>query len=337
MNSKTARLVALFVFAALVLSVAGCGPRGLVRVNGEKVTKDEFYLKLERVPVQTPQGAEPAGRYVIQEIIREKLIQQLAKEKGVPATEKQISKKIDALKKQSGGDLRQALGQRGLTIDDLKQQLALQQAFINLVTRSVKVSEKDVKDVYNQTLNLKNSPLKRPEQVLVSAIVTNTKAKSDKAYGMLKAGQEFGTVAMRMSDAPGGKQSQGRLDWFSRGDTRLPPQALAAIYAVQLRSFTQPMQFGKQWVIFRADQKRPAKVTTYNESKDELLERLKMAKASKSNTFADDMKAFAKKSEIVVNAERYKNLPEELKKQIANPPAPPAAGAAPAAQPAAKP
>jgi foldase protein PrsA len=338
MNRKTAKVIALLVLVAVVLTLTGCGRRGLLRINGEKISKDEFYTRLERVPVQTPQGPKPAGRYVIEQIISEKLVEQLAKEKGVEPKEEQISKKIDFIKKQSGGDLRKVLAQRGMTIDDLKKQVALQQAVVNLFTRSVKVADSEIQKVYNDALNAKNSPFKRPEQILVSAVVTNSKAKMDKAYAMLKGGQEFAAVAMRMSEVPNAKDSQGKLDWFSRNDGKLPPTASAAIFALTPGNYTAPMQFGKQWVVFRADQKRPAKVTALDEVKDMLREQVAMSKASKNNTFQKDMQAFAKKSDIAVNAERYKTIPDELKKSMEVPAqAAPGAAAPAASQPAPKP
>jgi peptidyl-prolyl cis-trans isomerase SurA len=330
MNRKTAEAIALLVLVAVAVTLAGCGVRGLLRINGEKITKDEFYQRLERVPVQTPQGPKPAGRYVIEQIISEKLVQQLAKEKGVAATEEQVNKKIDFYKKQNGGDLKRVLAQQGMGLEDLKQRLALQQSVVNLLTRSVKVPDSEIKAAYDQALSAKDSPFKRAEQVLVSAIVTNSKEKVDKAYGMLKGGQEFGAVAMQMSEVPNAKESQGRLDWFARNDGRLPPNASAAVFALTPGKYTQPMQFEKQWVVFRADQRRPAKTTSMGEVKAMLKEQLAMAKAAKENSFQKDMQAFAKKSDIVVNAERYKSVPDELKKQMALPaqatPGAPAAG-----------
>lgn len=319
MNSKTAKVIVLFVLVALVFTLTGCGRKGLVRVNGEKVSKDEFYVRLEKVPVQTQQGPKPAGRYVIEQIISEKLVEQLAKDKNVVPTEAQINNKINFIKKQSGGDLRKLLASRGMTLEDMKRQIALQQAFSNLFTRTVKVSDSEIKAEYDKALAAKDSPFKRPEQVLVSAVVANSKEKIEKAHKMLTEGQEFGPVAMQMSDMQGAKESQGRLDWFSRTDTRMPQEAISAVFAQAPGKFTAPMKFDEQWVILKTDQKRPAKVTAYNEVKEMLKEQIAMSKAAKDDTFRKDMQAFAKKSDIVVNAERYKDIPESIKKQIEMP------------------
>jgi hypothetical protein len=105
MSRMRLSVVALVALAIAATMLAGCGRRGLIRVNGEKIRKDEFYSRLERVPVQTQQGPQMAGRYLIQQMIAEKLVQQLAKDKKVEPTEAQINKKIDFFKKQTGGDI----------------------------------------------------------------------------------------------------------------------------------------------------------------------------------------------------------------------------------------
>jgi len=271
------------------------------------------------VPVQTNQGAQPAGQYVIQKIINDQLVQQLAKKKHVEPTEAQINMKIDYIRKQNGGDLKRFLASRGMVLNDLKQQLILEQSGINLYTMHVKVSDSELKQAYEEGLKAKNSPFVRPEQVMISAIVCKSKDKIDKAYKMLKDKQEFSTVAMRMSEAPDAKQTGGRLDWVSIDDKRLPPAAAKAVFALPLADYTAQMKFGKDWVIFRAARKRPKKITKLNEVKNILREQLAMAKAARNNTFQRDMLKFAEQSDIVVNAERYKNIPDELKKRLAQP------------------
>lgn len=320
MNVKLVRTAVLLVLVVAVATLTGCGRRGLIRVNGEKIAKDEFYLRLERVPVQAPDGAKPAGRYVIEQMISEKLVEQLAKDKGVEPTEKQVNGKIEFMKKQSGGDFKRALAMRGMTLEDLKKQIALQQSIVNLVTRNVKVSEAEAKAAYQKALNAKNSPFKRSEQVFISAIATKTKDKIDKAYAMLKGGQEFTTVAMRMSEMKGAKESGGRLDWISRADPRLPPSAIQAVFALSPGNYTKPLSIGKEYAVLKADQRRPEKITKFDEVDEVIKEQLAMEKAQKNNTFQKDMLAFAKKSDIVVNAERYRDIPETLKKQISMPP-----------------
>jgi len=321
-------LIAFLAAAVLMSTMTGCAKRGLVKINGEKVSKDDFYARLERVTVQMPQGAQPAGRYVIQQIITEKLVQQLAKEHNVAPTDAQINKKIEFAKKQSGGDLRKVLAQRGMTLDDLKHQIALEQSFINVVTKGAKIPDADVQKAYNDALKAPNSPFVRPENVFVSAILTNTKAKADKAYSLLTGGQDFGTVAMQMSDEPTFRQNQGKLNWVAKNDQRVPAPIRNAAFVLAIGKFSKPILVTGKWLIVRADQKRPAKITQLAEVKDMMAEQMAVKKGSVGNKMQKEMAAFIKKSDIVVNAERYRDIPEQLKRSSAGP-TPVPGGAAP--------
>jgi len=319
--------VALLLLAVTAITLTGCGGRRtIVKVNGEKVKRNEFYARLEKVPVQTPQGSQAAGRYVMQQIISEKLVQQLAKEQGVEPTEAQINKKIDFAKKQSG-NLSKALAAQGMTLDDMKKQIAIQQSAVNVITKGITISDDRVKQAYDQTLKAKNSPFIRPEQVMVSAIVTKDKATIDKAYKQLNAGQEFGTVAMALCDpSVFMKQTQGKVGWTSKTGTVELPNGRSAtlgldfakrVYAIEVGKYTQPFVSDKQWVILRSDQKRPKKITTYEEVKDMIKEQMAIREGTKKDTFRLAMQKFAKNSNITINSPGYKDIAETIKKEAA--------------------
>lgn len=327
MHRTKVGIIALLALAVLVTALTGCGRKGLIRVNGEKISKDEFYARLERVTVQTPQGPKPAGRYVIEQIISEKLIQQLAKDKEVEPTEAQINSKIGFYKAQGGGDFAKTLRQRGLSMDDLKRQVGLEQAFVNVFTRGIDIPETDVKKAYDEALAAENSPFKRPEQVMISGIITVDKAQVDKAHKLLTDGQDFSAVAMQINDDPGIRQNQGKLRWIARADETLPKPLRDTAFSLGINKYSSPFKIDNQWLIIKADQKRPEKVMKYAEVKDMIKERMAVAKASQTQQFQKDVEAFTKKAEIAVNAERYKDIPESIKKQAAE--AMEAAGKAP--------
>ena len=317
MSRMRLSVVALVALAIAATTLAGCGRRGLIRVNGEKIGKDDFYARLERVPVQTPQGAQMAGRYIVQQMIAEKLVQQLAKEEKVEPTEAQINKKIEFFKKQSGGDIRKALAQRGMNLDDLKRQVAVEQSFVNVVTRGITIPDDKVRQAYNVALKAKNTTLIRPEGVKISGIIVASKAKADKAYSVLKGGTDFGTVALQYTEDPYGKQSQGVLGWVARDMKGIPPIVRSTAFGLQIGQFSKPILVEKKWVIVRADQRRPKKITQYDEVKDAIREQLAMQEGAKKNDFRADMRKFTKKADIIINAQVYKDIGETIKKEAA--------------------
>jgi len=335
MSRMRSSIAALVVVAVAATALAGCGRRGFIRVNGEKINLQEFHSRLARTTVQTPQGPQLAGRYVVQQLIQEKLIEQLAKQEKVEPTEEQINKKIEFFKKQSGGDMARVLSQLGMTLDDLKHQIAVEQAYINIVTKGITIPDDKVRKAYEEALHAKDSPFVRPEQVLVSAIITSSKAKIDKASKLLASGQEFGAVSRKLSDV-WIKQTDGKVGWASKDGmidlvvgqkAALPKDYADRVFALQIGKYTAPFESVtrvrqgdktvtvRQWVILRADQKRRKKITTYDEVKDRIRETLAMREGAKRKEVQKLMQTFAKNADIVINAAAYKDIGERIKQE----------------------
>ncbi len=308
------RVVVILILAVVVTTLAGCGKKALIRVNGEKITKDEFYSRLERVPVQTPQGPQMAGRFIVQQLIAEKLVEQLAREQKVEPTEEQINKKITFIKKQSGGDLRKVLAARGMTLENLKHQIAVEQAFVNIVSKGVNIPESKVRKVYEDGLKQPNSPWVRPEQVRISAIICSNKDKAEKAYKLLKAGTEFGTVALQYSEDELTKQTQGVVGWVAR-TSNVPQIVKDLAFGLKPGEFSKPTLIEGKWVIIKADQRRPKKITPYEDVKDVIREQLALQEGTKKNDFRTAIRNFTKKADIQVTSSTYKDIPDMIKKE----------------------
>ena len=200
-------------------------------------------------------------------------------------------------------------------MEDLKKQLTVQQALVNVVSKGVVIPEADVKNAYDQALAAENSPFKRPEQVFVSVIINSNKSAVDKAYKLISNGTDFGTVAMQTSDIPVVKQNQGKIGWCSRADAALGDKAKETIFSLEVGKYSKPIKDGGKWVVFKAERKRPPRVQGYKDVKDMIREQMAVAKGAQEGTFKKDMQKFTKDADIVVNAERYKPIVDKIKKE----------------------
>ncbi|MGB9608405.1 MAG: hypothetical protein ACPL7E_07705, partial [bacterium] len=123
------RLVALtIIFGTLML--AGCGKKVVAVVNGEKITKEELRDEAERV----------AGRDVLVNLIRQKIILQAAKKEGVYPSKEEVEKEIEFRKRENPTFL-EDLKKQGTSLEEYKEQLIESLAEINLVTKGIKVSD----------------------------------------------------------------------------------------------------------------------------------------------------------------------------------------------------
>lgn len=320
-------LLAIVALAVFVMMLAGCGRKGLMNINGERIAKDEFYSRLEKVPVQTVKGGKqvtvPAGQYVVEQIINEKLLLQLAKKENVQPTDAQLDNKYNYLKRSTGGSFVTQLQQSGVTTEEWRQQMAIQQSVVNLVTKGVTVSDAEIRKSYDQLISKGAPGFVRPEAVFFSVIITKTEPKIQKAYKLLQDGQDFGTVAMQMSEDNTTAPNQGKVAWMPKNMTGVPELIRTTAFATPTGKYSKPFFVRDKkdagWMIVSADKKRKASTEKFDDVKDLIKEQLATAKAAKQDkkAFDKELKSFVTESKITVNAERYKAIPEMMKKNAA--------------------
>lgn len=317
-------LVTIVALMVVVLALAGCGRKGLVNVNGEKVAKDEFYGRLERVPVQTVKGGKtvtvPAGQYVVEQIITERLLTQLAKKENVAPTEKQLDKKLAYLKK--NGNFAAQLRQSGVTEQEWKRQMTLQQSVVNVLTKGTKVTDAELKQAYEAEIKKVPSPFVRPEACHIAVIIAKSPEKIQKAYKLLEDGQDFGSVALQLSEDKNTAPYQGQVGWLSMDMSVVPMPIRVAAFACPVGKYSKPFNVqdknDKAWVILKVDQKRRKTVQSFADVKDLIREQIAIAKSDRK-PFNKSVQDFIADSKIVVNAERYSKVPEMMKKNAAVP------------------
>jgi len=314
-------LIALLALAVFVLVLSGCGRRGLINVNGEKISKDEFYQRLEMVPVQKVEGgrvvAVPAGQYVMEQMIQEKLVQQLAKKEGVTPTDAQLSKKLTYAKKAAAGAFRQQLAQQGMSEEDWKKQQAIKQSAVNLMSKGITVTDAEALAAYNQIQKAPSSPFKRPAAVRISVILDKDQAKAEKAYKLLQSGQEFSSVAMQLSEDKNTAPAGGQVGWLSMDMNNVPMAVRTTAFSLDVDKYSSPVHVQSDkdsaWMILKVDAKRPAHVDSFNDVKDIIREEVAVQKGARTSNFAKSMQEFIRDANITINAERYKGIPKMMK------------------------
>ena len=308
--------VSLIVVMALivpVLLIAGCGgeKKAMVTVNGEEVSKGQFRVRLENIPVRSPQGGTtPAGKYLVQQIINEKLMRQLAEKEEVAITKEDVDKEIKKIRKSAGGKLKPE------AIPGLRRQIELRKTQTNLITKGIKITDEQVREVYDEASKRDPNPFERPEQVYVSVIAANSKDKIDKAYRLLEKGTEFGTVAMQLSDDPVIQKNQGKVAWIAREQPEIPENIRETAFRLEDRKYSKPFAIvddnANSWVIVKRDRYRPAEVTKFENVKETLREQMALSEGSRKSDLPDRYAKFMKEAKISISVERYKDVSKEM-------------------------
>jgi foldase protein PrsA len=298
--------LALAALLALSAVVVGCGNSSVAKVNGQNISRADYYQRLEKLQVPSPRGGQTeAGAVVIQRLIDESLILELAKKQKVYPTSQQIKDREAQTKSQP--EVMKGLREAGVTKDQLTRMLTVEQAAFNLQTRGVTVTDKEVKSYYDKN---KAAIFTQPEQASISIIVLKNKADADKANGLLSKGVDFATVARSMSMERSTAQQGGRLPRpIAKGDQSIPSSLQKAIFSTKAGSITKPLQLGASLVIIKVDSIKPANTTPFEKVKFDIHQQLMIQKgAQKQIDVNSELYKFRGEAKVQVNINRYKSM-----------------------------
>lgn len=321
--SSILKRVLLFVVLASAFAafVVGCGGRSVVaKVNGRKITRQEYYDRLERLPyVDAASGqTTDAGILVLQRLVTEELLLRMAENQHVAPTDEQIKDRIAQSMKSPGfaANMRKS----GVTKDQMKELMRVEQAAFNLQTKGVTVTPQDIKSFYDQN---QAAQFTVPEQVYVAAIFVNSKADADKAMSLLKNKVEFGTVARTMSKHPSAKVD-GKLAPLTRGDKGVPEAVQSLIFSTPNNQYTNPIPSGNgSYVIFQVLQHIPKKVQKLADVQTAIHDRLMLEKGMQKNpNLNGELAKFRDTAKIDIMIDRYKSILTPPKTAPAAPGAP---------------
>ncbi len=178
------------------------------------------------------QRAEIAKK-ALEQLIERKLIEQKAKEFGIKADAKDVSRAVeDVLKKNNLTieQLREILKKEGTTLEEYQKMLKseiLQSKVIGREVRSrITITEKDVQDYYEKNVKAKDKPGEkiRIQQIFIPVPPISAPAQVEKLTKHLEqirakivSGEDFGQAAAKYSQDPA-SQEGGDLGYFHRGE-----------------------------------------------------------------------------------------------------------------------
>lgn len=302
------RSLFIITLAAVVVGIAGCGRGSVATVNGRKITKAEYYDKLERLPAPTAMTGTrmEAGAFVLQRLINEELILRLAEKEMVYPTDAQLNERYNDLIKQP--NIKQYMQAAGWTKDQIMNMIKVDQAMFNIQTKGVDLPESKVREHYDAN---KDTNYTTPESVLVASILIKSKADADSAIEMLKKGADFGSVARKMSLDKASAERDGQLATpiynMERGGAS--EDLRKVLFGTPLGQYTQPIaeQQGAYYRIFKINDKRPKRVERYEDVKYRIRQQLmRELGVQKNEPFDQKLAKFREEAKIMVNIERYK-------------------------------
>jgi peptidyl-prolyl cis-trans isomerase SurA len=285
------------LLAAIGLAAAGSSfaaaelvERILARVNDRLITQSEFDKRLE---VTSKSGrassldAQTMRVMVLEDLIREKLLEERAKEMSVTATDEEILAAVARVKQQynlaTDQEFDAALAQTGMTRDDLKRQMSetivMQKVIGREVTSRMDLSDDVLRLEYERK---KDQYYAVPENARVAEIVLKfpasdaqaraaAAAKAEEIQAKIKAGGSFADLAKEYSEG-GTRDKGGDLGVVSKGELQ---EALdAAIFVTPAAEYPPPVLTADSIHIFRVTERKAAGFKPFAEVKEDLKKRI---------------------------------------------------------------
>jgi len=230
------KFATLLAFGLAVYGAAQVDPnRTIVVVNGEEVKGAEYYRRMEFLPgvgkLFSGSFAEfPPGFLTLEQIITERLVIQLAKEKGVLPTDAEVEAEVKAAETETPKDIEAWLA-GGRTREELVYQTRYNLSQFRLYTRGITVTDGEVEKFYTDNPTL----FTIPKQLDLKIIVVTSEDAAKAVDADLAAGKKFEDVSKErsvdVSKVTGG--NYGKVSWDD-----LSKEARAALENVQVGQTT---------------------------------------------------------------------------------------------------
>ncbi|TJY44434.1 peptidylprolyl isomerase [Cohnella pontilimi] len=260
--------IALLALAALILVVV-LNPKNtamnevLAKMDGATITKADLYDDLLK-----QMGAEQAGSRV-DNLMALKLIDLEAQKVNAKVSDADIQGEIDNYKKgfPSEDEFNSALQQSNMTLDNLKEQIAIQVKLRKIFEPEIKPTEDQLKKYYEDN----KADFGTAEKVRASHILLATKAEADAVLAELKKGADFATLAKQKSTDPGSKDDGGDLNYFGHGE--MNEQFETAAFKLNVGEISGVVESPNGFHIIKLTDKKPAVTPSYDQVKEQVKNR----------------------------------------------------------------
>ena len=285
----------LFAIAGGLLLTAGVGlatelvERIVARVNDRLITNSEFQRRI--VAASHAPGASTdinqIKKEVLGDLIKEKLLEERAKELSATASDEEVEQAVERVKRQynlaTDAEFDNALAQSNMTRADLKKQvrqtIIIQKVIGRDVTSKLEISEDMLRLEYERR---KDELYKVPQSARVYEIQIKFPANDpaareravaqvEEARGKLAAGTPFADLAKQYSQG-NARDRGGDLGAVSKGE--LLPALDAAVFGDPPQEYPAPALMPASIHLFRVTERKPSGYKPFADVSEDLKKRI---------------------------------------------------------------
>jgi foldase protein PrsA len=291
--SKASRLAVGSATLLLAALLAACSGGTVMTVNGQAISRAELDSKLE---------ASPYASSVLRQLVQEDLISQYADDHHITISDADITARENQVKQNfPGQQWSETLAARGLTEQDVRDELRLSLILERALGGNVHVSDAQIKQYFDRN----HAAYDTPEKICASHILVPDAATAAKIEGQLKPdGSNFAQLAARYSTDPGSKNKGGSLGCFPRG--QMVPAFDEAAFALPVGKISQPVKSPFGYHIILVTSKQPASRATLASAYGRI--KTQLTQQQESTLVEPFMANLQQNATIVANDTRYAAL-----------------------------
>jgi peptidyl-prolyl cis-trans isomerase SurA len=286
---KRVLLLGLLVGCAAGLPAAEVVERIVARVNDGLITQTEYdkRLGLAIKAARAAPDVDETRRAVLEDLIKERLLEDRAKEMSVSATEEEIDAAVERVKSQynlaADADFDAALAQSGMNRDELRRQMrqtiTLQKVIGREVTSRLDLSDDALRAEYERR---KDALYAIPASARVAELLLKflpgdaegrqqAVAKIEEIQGKVRTGTTFTDLAREFSEGST-RDRGGDLGFVFKGE--LVEALDAAIFGNPPAEYPAPVLMADSIHYFHVTDRKPASFKTFVEVKEDLRKRI---------------------------------------------------------------
>ena len=251
--------------------VVSADVRVVATVNGDPITLAEFQERLARAGFKSEKEVEQQVKEdFLNRLIERKMMLSEAQRRRIKVGLPEINKRIETLRTDQGGDIKEMLASQGIDFEkwknDVWEDLMLERLLAHDVNRSVVVSQAEIRKYYQEHAG----EFDRPEQVRVRQIVVPTEADAQKVLALLQTRTDFANLAREYSTAPEAERG-GDLGYFAQGDM---PTEFNVVFTLPRGGVSGVVKSPYGYHVFKLEDKRRAGRLGLEEASKEIREKL---------------------------------------------------------------
>jgi len=273
----------------------------VAKVNAATFTKKDLETEVDRlIPQATFHRNVPQEKRkfyydkAIEALVNRELQYQDAVAKGMEIDKEKVNAQMENIRKRfkSPEEYKAALEKEGITEEKVRAQVEKEVLVENVVAKKVteasKISEKDLKEYYEKN----PSKFKQPDTVKLRLITSTDEKKAQDILAKIKAGEDFGDIAYKMSEDPY-RVKGGDIGYMHKG--RMLAEIEEAAFKLKVGEVSDIVKVENAWFIIKLEDKKPEHMVAFEEIKAELKKELEKNRIQElKEAWITDLRAKAK-------------------------------------------